>query len=725
MSMKVETWIKKYAERTNEPDQKYCPIFGIKWKGHNKEDGEYTKIYTPHDGKIYMNETPACLKNKHGSWWSERTISPRSYGYEGLYLKMVSDRVMEIAYVKIADGSRGKAGEIRKWVYQYGSRYYIPQGRIFLDKETCLPYDVNGERLWKEGDGKYYNRDLVHMLPSLTSYGRMEPQRQTETLSKFCGCTEAPVGWKGQIIDMRYLWNLSSYIQKKQERTKTDLTQKLETYELPERDYESSTVEFQIIDDTYAVFRIFQAREDYDYETRQYIRKGKATERCRVFVNNKGKVAILKKDAELWNRTGVQLDNIIWLHSGETDNVGFDKLSEWNPIKWNAEIIESVREKKTENNKYSYRENGVRDVERLVKLLRHPVVEKLYKMGYVNLAKMLLYHDVNATLKELFYMDKINERQKNIYKMLGVNKYLLDIVEKRYTEGSVYNGSRSLKISELKELFGSYDICSLSKETTDIYMYGIEKCGYRGISDLVGCYHGRWYEPFSHSPSEEKRKLIEKLFRLEQTESGIIHAYMDAKNMYSRINNKPEIDWSDFRHLQDIVTLHDNLTGLYNAEQAERDRLRAMKEEERRAEYEKKFKKLQDDRKEKFECVGEKFSIVVPKTLTEITSEGTNLHHCVGGYLERHANGSTNILFLRQNDLPNTSFYTIEVTPDNYVVQIHGMHNRWLGNNPEAISFVWKWINDRGFRCEKYKLLDTGTGYGKNGKEVSEDYLVA
>ena len=38
------------------------------------------------------------------------------------------------------------------------------------------------------------------------------------------------------------------------------------------------------------------------------------------------------------------------------------------------------------------------------------------------------------------------------------------------------------------------------------------------------------------------------------------------------------------------------------------------------------------------------------------------LHHCVGGYAEKHARGETNILFVRKNEKPDQPLYTMEVT---------------------------------------------------------------
>ena len=65
------------------------------------------------------------------------------------------------------------------------------------------------------------------------------------------------------------------------------------------------------------------------------------------------------------------------------------------------------------------------------------------------------------------------------------------------------------------------------------------------------------------------------------------------------------------------------------------------------------------------------FEIQVPRNGTEISEEGKRLHHCVGGYAERHLKGATIILFLRRSEQKDTPLVTIEMK-GNKIVQIHG-----------------------------------------------------
>ena len=193
--------------------------------------------------------------------------------------------------------------------------------------------------------------------------------------------------------------------------------------------------------------------------------------------------------------------------------------------------------------------------------------------------------------------------------------------------------------------------------------------------------------------------------------------YADIVKLYYRLPDaqREEIDIHKFDSPDSMRRLHDSLLVLTN-------QLAEYRGNVSEATF-KKFEKLQEERIEKFEKKGDKFSIILPKMLGEITTEGQVLNHCVGGYLDRHAQGYTTIMFLRKNEALSTPFYTIEVDNNNTIVQIHGKHNRWLGNDPEAIPFVYEWISERGLQCSNRILLSTATGYHNDGGSLDESYL--
>ena len=85
----------------------------------------------------------------------------------------------------------------------------------------------------------------------------------------------------------------------------------------------------------------------------------------------------------------------------------------------------------------------------------------------------------------------------------------------------------------------------------------------------------------------------------------------------------------------------------------------------------------------------EKFSIIACKDLSELGYEGSELHHCVGSYVDSVGHGREYILFLRKNEEIDKPFYTIDVYPNKTVRQIHGKCN--CNMSKEITPFVKKW----------------------------------
>lgn len=101
--------------------------------------------------------------------------------------------------------------------------------------------------------------------------------------------------------------------------------------------------------------------------------------------------------------------------------------------------------------------------------------------------------------------------------------------------------------------------------------------------------------------------------------------------------------------------------------------------------------------------------VIQPKNMQDIIEEGRRLHHCVGGYAERHAMGELTIMFLRKKDLPDTPYYTIEVSNELMIVQCRGYKNNIAGNpkTQDIIDFeqeYQKYLRSVDFRNKLKKL---------------------
>lgn len=104
---------------------------------------------------------------------------------------------------------------------------------------------------------------------------------------------------------------------------------------------------------------------------------------------------------------------------------------------------------------------------------------------------------------------------------------------------------------------------------------------------------------------------------------------------------------------------------------AEAERIRQVQQAEK--EYEKLSTKL----KKKYEFSMDGYVIRVPISKDEILAEGRHLQHCVGGYADRHIQGKTTILFMRNVKKPDRSWLTIEMR-GNKLEQIHGFRNEGI-----------------------------------------------
>ncbi|MBS5135877.1 MAG: PcfJ domain-containing protein [Oscillospiraceae bacterium] len=76
----------------------------------------------------------------------------------------------------------------------------------------------------------------------------------------------------------------------------------------------------------------------------------------------------------------------------------------------------------------------------------------------------------------------------------------------------------------------------------------------------------------------------------------------------------------------------------------------------------------------------------------ELTDEGNTLHHCVGTYGKKHANGETAIFFIRKKTAPRESYFTLELDEQGLTVrQNRGMRNG--PRTPEVLAFEELWLS--------------------------------
>jgi len=677
--------VKKYCNENTKPKQDLCP-----------EVNQYirtSKGYEIWNSKDLSREPI----NFDPTRWSDvrecglnNVVCVRNE-YEGLYIEYHEDMdTLEFAHI-FMDGGRGKAGEAKEWYYGNGWNY----SRYFIFRNDPNAYSNTGILT----GNTHYSKDLLKEMKTWSRRSLVGEENYAEFKKFAPDSSELREYNHWYSTPLAQIWQYARWYQMEFiKRTSSKTFNDLSAYELdditplPSKSVvdDKKMIYFQKLDDKYAVLRVF--RYGYRYE----INSDKIIEEMRLFVSDKGKPTVMVNDG-YWKIKA----STPWAAQGAAVIINASDIQEWKPLKYIMPCIEDDI-----------------NIQNFINYLRHPIVEQLSKAGYVNVAKKLMYCDeIASNMKTFFLVEK--ETKQPMFKLLGVNKFVLNAME-------CHDGN--LKIArEIKYFVGGFDATELSQDVCD-YIANYVDSGRYGSNSITTLVPGHRYEywrrdsRYSTPLTDDEKKWILKLFKMESKQTGCISLFDDVISTYNRINNKPDIDLYNVKNYDDINRLHDALVALKVQEDRERQALRDASERERQELLKKKFEKLQDERIKKYEYEDGDFCIRVPHQLDEITKEGIVLNHCVGGYLDKHAQGITNILFLRRKADENIPFYTIEIC-DDHVIQIHGNHNRWLGNNPEAVPFVYKYLEQLGVRYDKKLLLNKGAGYSAGDEELPESYL--
>lgn len=163
-----------------------------------------------------------------------------------------------------------------------------------------------------------------------------------------------------------------------------------------------------------------------------------------------------------------------------------------------------------------------------------------------------------------------------------------------------------------------------------------------------------------------------------------IESFYDIRKLPVLINNF-EGDPNDL--LQSLRKKHDFVMRLYYVHVEELKIERAKAKEQ--AYHDNVYAKAKE-----FEMEIDNYIIKAPIELSELILEGKALNHCVGSYITSVSEGREYILFLRNKNTPNISYFTIDITPDKTVRQIHGSHNC---NLPQQLKpVIQKWAKAKG-----------------------------
>lgn len=713
------TQIKKIQAYINSlpviPEQELCPDTVIKWTiSKNKtpidvyhfvksgrhyvderlEDGCYISSHVYQ--RFWLDKERkeiSMLPNRIWECWGKDSITAAKkeiFSYYAKYHEKID--ALEIAEIKIL-ASRAKDGEKRIWEYSdyYQKRlfFFHGTGNIFMGNQFCPK------------DGMYYQRDVAHWLQSEIAQNIFNRYFHNEVMM-FTKQLSTVIGYSGeQKVKWLYPCRFNNYYKNMETRKETRNNIKKDLIEgknLSERKLENIRYEKTI--DSLGVIAICEKYGD-----------GVVVRCYRKVADTMFAAARIIIEIQRWyfdNKQCFVLENTYrtghWRQININNN--YFVITEDNAY-FNFDLLLNIPRFKNLYDAVIRTWNSIFVLELVYQCYKWPIIEKLLKAGYPEITRKL---KGNISWGLSHYFGTTSKKSGSLYQNLGMNKIQLKYIEQQLTNRPAYMEGYALPEMEFLKNLGGDDIRHWDeKKSKKILGFAMATRGsYWNMGYSVNQF-GAAVENRSNVPTKESCKQFKNLINLytRTQDSSVIRLYRDTIGCMTSLGEiLPNMDPNKARTKRELEWMHDTYLEAAN-----------KKRYEKNIDVDK-WDRLNKKRIEMYQKVGSDFEIVVPEKPLDIVHEGASLHHCVAGYVDKVASGKTTILFLRKASEPLKSFYTIEVQ-SNRIVQIHGLYNRWLGNNPEAIQFVIDWLGKTKLYCEKNILLSTGKGYGGSSNEVS------
>lgn len=176
-------------------------------------------------------------------------------------------------------------------------------------------------------------------------------------------------------------------------------------------------------------------------------------------------------------------------------------------------------------------------------------------------------------------------------------------------------------------------------------------------------------------------KDFEKYFSRRKMKVPDVNTWLDYIDMASVVGF--DLSVHNVMFPKRLKEAHDNAVNIYNTIKYE-DALKNLKSG--KSSYSSRFNQLV----KKYSFENGMYKVMIPISAKQIVDEGKALHHCVGGYAERHINGKTTILFIRLCQKEDKPLLTVEIRDsDFHIIQVHGMGNREPTKAEQSFINMW------------------------------------
>ena len=666
----IQKIIENIVTKEPNPDPKYAPHVVLRW--HTKTEGQiYHDLST--GKRLTHNEINTFLK------WENFSYNYLSYSTGAspriTYIKYHrKQNVMELAYVNIPM-NRAKPGEIRKFEYNKNwsgntERYFVDLSqyprRLFLSDGAVAPIVIVKNILRDTG---------THRKVQIYNELFPEDKMTSETFS-----------WAKVEYVTKYLTYQRQLTIATSKTAKAALIAKGNSLLAAAPTTFPDNIMSVGIVRNFPGISIVEAKPWFGLTTRFYY-DGKTFAAAKSPKFDVSYACSNLQDVSIYNPEDLQ-------------NGMFNKYADLfvkpalEPVRWD----DKYRCKNPDQN------NKFIQLQILTAMIRNPMYEQLAK-SYKGI--QLLNLTRGYTQDELFGPN-LNKKATTVDKWLGLNKYQITRLISEQNFNDAYATRKRVAI--FRKLAGE-NASSLDNHTSDIYIDNLDALESLTTNYLCDPELIPW-----------ATQILRKIVKSTQV-SHNIELLIDTMRAWRSLNwPRPTLPNISISELQ---RLHDLYTAMSNEQFRQRQAMYAeetRKQEERR----RKDNKLKLEFRQQLNYEDENYLIRLPVDGDEIQQEGLTLHHCVGGYAYSHESGATTIMFLRKKSEPDKPFYTIEVEiglADGKVAglrirQIHGFGNRYLGNDPEAIPTVVRWLRKHNIECNEGILTSVSTQYSIGSKFI-------
>ena len=284
--------------------------------------------------------------------------------------------------------------------------------------------------------------------------------------------------------------------------------------------------------------------------------------------------------------------------------------------------------------------------------LRHPLlVERLTKVGFENIVADVVYRHG--------FSDALDEMQARTNRILRVEKQDVSVLQEQKVGVSLlkkYQAYVAIHLRGRAELFQWQLHNEVSEIPTDIFQYMTAEKFMRYIDAQFPIY-------CETRPANGYR---------DPTMETLVITYVDYLHMCRR----QAYDMKDKSVLfpKNCAAAHDR----------EAERIQKIND----AQKNKAFGMAYAGFARKAVLSNEELQIVCPQRANDLVDEGKALHHCVGNYIDKVAEGRCLIVFVRRVEELKKPYVTVEVR-DGKIAQIHGDHNSKPTEEVQKFIDLW------------------------------------